>query len=60
MTEPKIKPSDLMNQAAELHQSGKLPSLEDVLKAVGESRKKYRDQILAARNQDAGPDALRG
>jgi len=51
MNEPKIKPSDLRRQAEELHQSGKLPKLEEVLAAVAEARKKYSDKILAARNE---------
>lgn len=49
--ENKIKPSDLERQAAELHRTGKMPDLDTVLKAVAEARKKYRDQILAARKQ---------
>jgi hypothetical protein len=55
----KIKPSDLAAQAAELHQQGKMPSLEDVLSAVAEAREKYADKILAARKQPHGADALR-
>ena len=56
--EPKFTVSDLERQANELHASGKMPSLEDVLKAVAEAREKYSDKIKAARNEHAGIDAL--
>lgn len=46
-----IKPSDLQRQAQELQAAGKMPSIQDVLKAVAESREKYADKIKAARNQ---------
>ena len=58
MNEPKIKPSDLEQQARELHAQGKMPSLEEVLKAVAETRAKYADQIKAARNQEHPADTL--
>lgn len=55
----KITASDLMRQAAEIHQSGKMPSLDEILGAVADTRKKYRDKILAARNPNtAGTEAL--
>jgi hypothetical protein len=58
----KIRPSDLAAQAAELHRTGKMPKLEDVLQAVAEARGKYADKIKAARNQGnqghAGIEAL--
>ena len=55
----KIKPSDLERQAQELHASGKMPSLDEVLAAVAESREKYADKILEARKQShAGVNAL--
>jgi hypothetical protein len=58
--EVKIRPSDLEAAANELHASGKMPPLEDVLKAVAEAREKYSDKIKAARNEPehAGIDAL--
>jgi hypothetical protein len=55
--ENKIKPSDLARQAAELHRTGKMPPLEEVLQAVAEARKKYADKIVAARNQGSQPHA---
>jgi hypothetical protein len=55
--ENKIKPSDLAQQAAELHRTGKMPKLEDVLAAVAEARGKYADKIKAARNQGTQPHA---
>ena len=59
-TEQKIKPSDLEAEAARLHQAGKMPSLEQVLAAVAETRSKYADKIREARNQPehAGIGAL--
>lgn len=51
MNESKIKPSDLEAQAAELRESGKMPKLEEVLQAVAESREKYANKIIQARNQ---------
>lgn len=55
-----ITPTDLKNKAQELINKGEMPSLEEVLKAVGEVREKYRDKILVARNPiKAGMDALR-
>lgn len=55
----KIRPSDLDKQARELHDQGKMPSLEDVLSAVAEARSKYKDKILEARKHP-GVDALKG
>jgi len=49
MSEPKIKPSDLRREAENLIRSGKMPSLEEVLKAVAEARLKYQDKIRAVR-----------
>lgn len=50
-----IKPSDLQHQAQELQSAGKMPSIQDVLKAVAESREKYADKIKTARNQPEHP-----
>jgi hypothetical protein len=47
----KIKASDLRKQAAELIAAGKMPSLDEVLKAVSETRQKYVPQILKAREE---------
>lgn len=47
----KIKASEIQAEADRLAKSGQMPSLEDVLKAVAESRGKYADKIKAARNQ---------
>ena len=55
----KIKPSDLESQAQELRDTGKMPKLEDLLKAVAETRQEYADKIVAARNQKhSGVSAL--
>ena len=45
----KITQSDLRKRAAELIAAGKMPSLDAVLQAVAETRKKYVPQILKAR-----------
>jgi Arc/MetJ-type ribon-helix-helix transcriptional regulator len=44
-----ITPSELRAQAQQLIKSGRMPSLSEVLKAVSETREKYRPLILAAR-----------
>jgi hypothetical protein len=49
-----IKPSDLKQQAQQLIAAGKMPSLEDLLGAVAETREKYKPQIESAQAQ--GPD----
>jgi len=45
----KIKPSELEAEAQFLIREGKMPSFEELIKAIAETREKYRDQILAAR-----------
>jgi hypothetical protein len=47
--EKKITPSDLRKQAEALIAEGRMPSLDEVLQAVFETRCKYTPQILAAR-----------
>ena len=55
MIEPKVGPSDFKAEAERLHAAGKLPSLEELLGAVGETRKEYAPKILKARKE--GTDA---
>lgn len=55
MKEPLIKPSDLRSMSQELIESGKMPSLDDVLSAISETRKEYRQQILDARKTPHDP-----
>lgn len=45
----KITPSLLRRRAKELIRKNEMPSLEDVLKAVAESREKFADKIKGAR-----------
>lgn len=52
MSDKLIKPSDLKKQAQDLVASGQMPKLEDVLKAVADSRKKYSKQIVDARKEE--------
>jgi hypothetical protein len=48
-----IKPSELEAEAQRLIDAGRMPSLEELLQAVAETREKYRDQILAARREES-------
>jgi len=45
----KITPSDLRKQAQRLIESSQMPTLDELLQAVIETRRKYVTQILAAR-----------
>jgi hypothetical protein len=49
MKEKKITASDLRHQAEQLIASGKMPSMEQLLQAVTETRKKYVPLIIEAR-----------
>jgi hypothetical protein len=51
MTEKKIAPADLRKQAQQMIAEGSMPSLEIVLAAVFETRRKFVPQILAARDE---------
>lgn len=46
-----IRTSDLRKQAEEMLRAGTMPTLEEVLRAVGESRKKYIPLIRKARSE---------
>jgi len=60
MSEPKVGPTEFQQEAERLHAAGKMPSLEDLLAAVADTREKYADKIVAARKQThAGADALK-
>ena len=45
----KIKPSDLEAEAQRLIATGQMPSFEELVKAIAETREKYKPLILAAR-----------
>lgn len=52
--EPKLKPSDvrrLRREAERLLAAGEMPSLAELLAVVAEVRRKYADQIRAARKE---------
>lgn len=51
MSELKVGPSDFKAEAERLHAAGKLPSLEELLSAVGSIREEYAPKILNARKQ---------
>lgn len=57
-SEPKITPSDLESQSRELRETGKMPKLEDVLRAVASTRAEYADKIKAARSQPHPAESL--
>jgi hypothetical protein len=42
-------PSDLRAEAQRLIRTDQMPSLDELLKAIAKTRRKYRDQIIAAR-----------
>jgi hypothetical protein len=48
-TEKRITPSALHAQAQELIHSRRMPSVNELLKAVSEARREYVPRILAAR-----------
>ena len=47
----KITPSDLRREAEALIASGRMPSVDELLKAVFETRQTYAPLILAARRE---------
>jgi hypothetical protein len=49
MADKKLGPTEFEAELQNLRTEGKLPSLDEVLAAVADSRKKYSDKILAAR-----------
>ncbi len=51
MADDPIQMSDLRAEAQRLIAAGEMPTLAEVLEAVTEARKKYADQIRAARAQ---------
>jgi len=53
----KIKPSELEAEAQRLIREGKMPSLEELLHAIAETRAKYAPLMLAARKETNGTDA---
>lgn len=57
MSEQKVGPTEFQAEAERLHAAGKLPSLEDLLGAVSETRKEYAPKILAARKEGQDEDS---
>jgi hypothetical protein len=54
----KIKPPDLEREAQRLIDVGQMPSPEELLRVIAETRGEYRDKILAARREESnGTDA---
>jgi hypothetical protein len=49
MSEPKIGPSDFQKEVEKLQREGRMPTLDQLLQAIGETRAEYREKILAAR-----------
>ena len=51
MSEPKLGPSDFAAEVQRLKAAGKMPTLEELLSAVAQTREIYRPLILAARRK---------
>jgi hypothetical protein len=51
MREPKVTFADLQAEAERLIATGEMPSLQQVLEAVAETRREYADKIIAARKE---------
>jgi hypothetical protein len=51
MREPKMGPTEMRAEIIRLHREGKMPSLEELLRAVAETRAEYREKILSARRR---------
>ena len=49
MNESKMGPTEMRAEIIRLLREGKMPSLEELLRAVQETRAEYREKILAAR-----------
>ena len=47
----KVRPGEFPGHIAKLKAGGRMPTLESVLAAVADSRKKYKDAILESRKQ---------
>ncbi len=45
----KMGPTEMRAEIIRLHREGKMPSLEEILRAVAETRAEYQERILAAR-----------
>jgi hypothetical protein len=45
----KMGPTEMRAEIIRLRREGKMPSLEELLKAVAETRAEYREKILSAR-----------
>jgi hypothetical protein len=57
MADKLITPAELRNRAQELIKTGKMPKLDELLQAIGETRKKFAPQITEARTQ-ARPEGI--
>ena len=55
MNEPKMGPTEMRAEIIRLHREGRMPSLEELLRAVGETRAEYREKILSARRGKKKP-----
>ncbi len=50
----KLGPTQFKAEVERLQREGKMPTLEEVLAAVAETRAEYREKILAARKSRKG------
>ncbi len=46
--------ADLEREALRLIETGQMPSFEELIKTISETREKYREQILTARRNGDG------
>lgn len=51
MSEKKVGPSDFQAEVERLQAAGEFPSLDEVLDAVADARRKYAPKIREARQQ---------
>ena len=49
MSEPKLGPTQFKLEVEKLQREGRMPTLDQLLQAIGETRAEYREKILAAR-----------
>jgi hypothetical protein len=49
MSEPKLGPTQFKLEVEKLQREGRMPTLGQLLQAIGETRAEYREKILAAR-----------
>jgi len=49
MSEPKLGPTQFKLEVEKLQREGRMPTLDQLLQAIGETRAEYGEKILATR-----------